>query len=360
MKFRQFFAVYLAIVIGSSAVITVIAPKLEGNHDGASPPRFSIRWMSLSPTDHNNSHPEYTIAFDNLTDNQLKIRTAFQIKNQEPRGYYFLIDGHSAPAGWTFAPHQIGYISNDETKTFVYENITRTLPSPIPQGRLTETITIVIKTFYNDSYTGLYKKNNLDVTFNFLDLTSAAWTILYHDNFDDGTTNNWESTGEGGGDWNSSNAGSVSTSADYYTSFQYSLRLDASAMCVGVRNWEFDIVYPDSDAHSWVGHWVYPTAWVRAAFRKTFAVGDVAEAYLLFSIKSENYEAFNQYGIKINGTTVFMSDVTPQADYWHQFAIPLSRNSVNTVDIWVQKAERIGTGTTDKYAYLDDVYLITK
>jgi len=353
MEFRQFFAIYLAIVISSSAIITVTAPKLQANHEVASPPHFSVRWTGFSQTDYNKSHAEYTIAIDNLTDNPLKMQIAFQIKNQEAQGYYFLIDGYSAPAGWTFAPYQIGYISADEIKAFVYENITRILPSANLQGRLTETITLVVKAFYSDSYTSLHSEDNVDVTFNFLDPTSAAWTILYHDNFDDGTPNNWESTGEGGDEWDSSNAWSVGASPDYYRSFQYSLRLDASATCVRARIWEWDLYHP-------TGHWVYYSAWVRAAFRKTFAVGDVAEAYLLFSIKSENYEAFNRYGIKINGTTFFMSDVAPQANYWHQFAIPFRRNGISSVDIWLQKVERIGTGTAHRYAYLDDVYLITK
>ncbi len=358
MNFKQFLAVYLAIVISASALITVIAPRIGANYE----PHFSVRWMDFSPVDYNNSNPEYNIAIDNLTDNPLKMQVALQIKNQEARGYYFSIDAYSAPAGWTFTPYQIGYISNGETKTFVYENITRTSPSPIPQGQLTETITLVIKAFNTESYTSLHNDANINVTFNFLDLTSPAWTILYHDNFDDGTTNNWQGTGEGGGSadnaWNPDNAWTVNASQDYYTSSQYSLRLDASATCARVRDWVFDVVSPGGG--SWSGHWLYYSAWVQAAFRKTFTVGDVSEAYLTFSIKSENYEAFNQYGIKINGTTHFISEATPQANHWHQFAIPLKGNSISTVDIWLQKIERLGTGTAHAYAYLDDVYLITK
>jgi len=346
MGFRGFLAVYLTIVIGAATLITVMAPRLQIRNEIISSNHFSVRWMGFSPTDYNNSYPEYTICINDLKDNPLKMQIAFQIKNQEAQGYYFLIDGYSAPAGWAFDPYQIGYINVDETKAFIYENVTRILPSAILQGRLTETIALVVKAYYNETYTNLYSEDNLEVVFNFIDRTSLAWTILYNDDFSDATTQNWLPVGDGVSQ--GANSISATASPDYYRSFQYSLKLVVSA--TGHEAWD-PYLYPY--------HWVYP-AWQNGGLHKEFAVPDVAEVYMVFSLRSNRFNLLAESGIMINGTSYFKADALPLADKWYQFTIPLPKNCTSAVDIWITHVYSSGNYADSATSYLDDVYVIAK
>jgi hypothetical protein len=358
MKFRQFLAVYLAIVISASTVMTFLAPRSivaprpepQNGNQVSSSNHFSVRWMGFSPTDYNNSYPEYTICINNLRDNPLRMQIAFQIKNQEAQGYYFLIDGYSAPAGWNFDPYEIGYITIDETKAFIYENVTRILPSAILQGRLTETITLVVKAYYNNTYTNLYSEDNVDVTFNFLDRLSSAWSVLTINDFNDNTTQDWSGISEGERqDWQYGWWGaSVTASAEYYRSFQYSLRLDTAANGYTWTNPN----YPYNSYSEW--------AWGRGGYAKTFQIPDVTEAYVLFSLRSDDYSVFAERGIMINGTTYFKTDATPQSGKWYQFAIPLQTNATNVMNVWLSYVWSGGGYTAHTYSYLDDVYVIAK
>lgn len=348
MEFKQFLAIYLVIVITGSALITVIAPRPEDSNNVVPSGHFSVRWMGFSPTDYNNSYPEYTICINNLRDDPLRMQIAFQIKNQEAQGYYVLIDGYSAPAGWSFDPYQIGYVSVDETKPFVYENVTRIVPSTILQGRLTETITLVVKAYHNDTYTNLYSEDYVDVTFNLIDRTSESWTILYHDDFDDNTTQGWQSVGDGGQENSYCGHGiSLTASPDYYRSFQYSLKL--SIWASGTQVWNPIGRYYD-----------YYAGWQSGGVEKTFTIGNEGEAYLLFSLKSSQFDLFNSNGIKINGTTYFMPDVVPSSNIWYQFAVPLQKDSANIVDIWLASLYVRGGSGAGAASYLDDIFVIAK
>lgn len=343
MEFRKFLAVYLAIVIGVSTFMTVMAPRLQSRNEIMPSNHFSVSWMGFAPTDYNDSYPEYTICINNLRDNPLRMQIAFQIKNQEAQGYYFLIDGYSAPAGWTFDPYEIGYIDIDETKAFIYENVTRILPSAILQGRLTENTILVVRAYYDESYTNLYSEDNAYVTFNFIDRTSEAWTVLYHDDFNDNATRDWATVSEGQGSPYGGYVGaSVAASDTYYRSFHYSLRLDTAAL----------------------GTYWYPygssPAWAKGGYTKTFQTPDVDEAYLLFSLRSDDFSVFAERGIMINGTTYFKTDVTPQTAKWYQFAIPLPTNETDILSVWLSYAYSGSNYWAHTNSYLDDVYVIVK
>jgi len=241
---------------------------------------------------------------------------------------YFKVGQYEAPpSGWTIVDRPVGAINVDETKQFVYDGAFRVKPSSIPDGRLTETINLVVQAYYDSGYTNFYSQDNFTVTFNFLDLNSPVWTILYHDDFDDGTSQGWTYSQECGDcSWGSTSLKAVTT---YYRSFQYSLELYISQGKYG---------------------------WRRAAFKKSFDIGLANEVYLVFSVRSDNWNSFDDYGIRINGVTYFKSDVMPQPNVWYQFAIPLRIAETNTVEIWVSY---IGT-YSQAYAYLDDVFVISK
>lgn len=359
MGFKTFVAVYLSIIIAVSTFVIFAAPRLQTQNEASSSNHFSVQWMGFAPTDYSSEYPEYYICINNLKSDPLTMQIALQIKNQEDSGYYFVVTQYSTPpSGWTILTFHAGYIDIDETKAFVYQNASRVLPSSISGGRLTETITLVVKAYY-DEYVTLYSQDYFDVTFNFIDRSSSAWSILYHDDFHDATVQDWTTTYEGGEEISSCDYGaSISPSDQYYRTFQYSLRLDTWAIGVTTGN---------------PGYWYnYYAAWVWGAYRKSFEIPYTSESYLIFSIRSDNWDAFDLHGIRINGTTYFKSDAVLSTNLWFQYVVPLKKPTVegetctNIVDIWTGYVYRLGgppyggSEPSHTYAYLDDVYVIVK
>ena len=313
--------VYLSVVIAASVFATVGMPMLQSgyNTNNVETNHFSVTWMGFSPTDYSNQYPEYYICINNLAENTLTMQVALQIKNQESSGYYFLIEQYSAPpAGWTISTYYIGYIAVDETKTIVYSDLQRTRPTSISGGVQTESVDLVVKAYWDVSYTDLYSQDNFAVTFHLIDRTSAAWKQLYYNDFDDGTTQGWSgaSHDSDGQYW----LGVLST---YYRSFQYSLGLRDTSSALGP-----------------------------ACYRKSFdTTGPYSEAYLVFSIRSDNWPGECQ--IEFDNVDYFRTDVAPSNHVWYQFAIPLPVGQTSQVEIFAHNYAL-------SYAYLDDVYIIAK
>ena len=283
---------------------------------------FSVKWMGFLP-DYRDDYPEYYIVVNDLRYDQLRMSIALKIVNQEASGYYFKVEQHSPPPdGWTIEPQEIGFIDKDQSITFVYTGAVRDKPDSIPGGKLTETIDLSVKAYYDAAYTNLYSEDNFTVTFNFIDRTSG-WIILEVDNFDDGTTEDWTWTTVSGGSCDVS----ITPYNNLYRSFPFSLRLSAST--------------------GWGGCVV--------AFRKTFSIGSVSEAYLVFSIRSERF-ANGLPEIRFNGETFFKPDATPLNNIWYQITIPLPSSSDVMVDIVSINVPSSSTG----HAYLDEVYVIVK
>jgi len=322
MKFRSFVALFLSVVMAISVFTIVGMSMLQNGYDTTSSEtdHFSVTWMGFSPPDYSNQYPDYYICINNLADDPLAMQIALQIKNQEDSGYYFLIEQYTAPpAGWTISPYYIGYVSVDETKTFTYEDVTRSKPTSIAGGRLTESVDLVVKAYWDAAYTSFYSQDNFTATFHFIDRTSAVWTQLNYDNFDDGTTQQWDWTGDVS--W-----GGFDISSKYYRSFQYSLRLYGT-----------QAVYYDY------------------AYRKSFeTTGPFSEAYLIYSLRSGKWPSDPK--ILLDGTKYFAPDMSPTTNVWYQFTIPLPTGTTTEIQIWA---------ADDRYdvegeSYLDDVYVIAK
>lgn len=337
-EFKKFIAVLLSVVI-SGTVLTAGTLKIlytqsqqiaQSDTANEASNHFSVQWMGFAPTDYGSDYPEYYICINNLKDDPLTMQIALQIKNQEDSGYYFKIDQFAVPpSGWSVLPMAVGFVDVDQTKQFVYDNVFRSRPTSIAQGRLTESISLVVQAYYDPGCTNLYSQDDFTVTFNFLDLTSLAWTTLYHDDFDDGTTQGWSSVLEG-----SRNYGDGIVASDtYYRSFQYSLRL-----------------------YTYTRYNTYGS-WCRTGYQKSFDIGLTSEVYLIYSLRSENWVAHDERGVQINGITYFKSDVTPEANIWYQFAVKLKPAEANQVTIWMTY---LGNVNADVYSYLDDVYVIAK
>ena len=276
---------------------------------------FSVRWMGFFGG-YSTQYPEYYICINDLKENNLTIYIALRIKNQEDQGYHFKIEQNATPpAGWVLPSQYIGYVDVDETKDFVY-TCYRERPTNIPDGRLTEEISLVVKAFYDCDCSNLYSQDSFSVKFNFIDLSAPVWTVQYCDNFDDGTTQGWT--------YRCYRYGSIDVSNTYYRSFPYSLRLGAT--------------------------------YYSAAFRKTFNVGSGEEAYLIFSIRSDRWAGWGDaLRIDFDGETVFRPDVSPENNVWYRVCIPIPVGVETTVDIFAVRGD-----STRAYAYLDDVYIIVK
>ena len=299
MGLKTFMAVYLSVIIAVSTFI-VVAPRLQTQNEAAFTNHFSVVWMGFMPLNpsYPNQYPDYIICINNVLSDPLVMNIALQIKNQEDKGYYFKIGPYgSQPSGWSLPNVPLGFVDVDQTLTFAYQP-TRTKPTSIADGVLTESINILVSAYFDSGLTNLYSEDNFTVTFKFIDRLSNVWSTVYYDNFDDGTSQGWS-------------ASSSSTSSDYYRSFPYSLKFSSYA-------------------------------------QKSFSVAaGYSEAYLIFSLRGGFSNNFN---VKFNGVTYFRPDVTPQNNVWYQFAIPVPIGQSTTI-----RLENLYS-----YSYLDEIYLIAK
>jgi len=188
MGFKGFAAIYLAMVISVSAFVVVAAPRLQTKSEIASSHHFSVRWMGFVPLTYSDQYPEYYVCINDLACETLYLPIALKLVNQENSSFYFrVVQNQTTPAGWTLATNTLGLINKDETRLFTYSAL-RTKPASIPEGRLTETISLAVQAYYDELYTNFYSEDSFAVTYNFLDRTAGVWTTLDTDNFDDGTT----------------------------------------------------------------------------------------------------------------------------------------------------------------------------
>lgn len=316
-RFKSFIVVWLLLLAGGTLLVWNVATFFNSGRIGeVSEAHFSVRWMGFAP-DYSNQYPDYYVCINNLKDNVLTLSIALQIKNQEANDFYFTVEKYAeAPAGWTLPTMYVGLIKKDETKNFAYAAY-RTKPSSITAGRLTETIHLVVKAYFDATYQNLYSQDNFTVTFHFIDRTSSVWTVLYHGNFDDGTTQGWSSVGP---------SSSVSASKSYYRSYPYSLQLHSPAF---------------TDYIGYVKSFGIPTTY--------------QEAYLIFSIRSHRWPT--NMRVLYNGIVYFMPDVSPSTRTWYQITVPLPIGPPELTEV---RIDAVYGGTSDSYAYLDDVYVIAK
>jgi hypothetical protein len=314
--FKKFLAVWLSIIVAGTiftvGTLKILYVQPAENQQNSTPDdgnnHFSVRWMGFFPT-YNSAYPDYYICVNDLLPSTLTMNIALQIKNQEASGFYFKIEKYvDPPAGWTVTPFTIGYIDVSQTLTITYVTSRPKPASPISGGRLSETIDLVVKAYYDSGYSNLYSQDNFPVNFHFIDRTAAGWTLLYNNNFDDGTVQGWGPSGY------------VTISTTYYRSYPYSLRLGGGT---------------------------------EVAFRKSFTVGAFSEAYLVYALRfSAGVFGYLTPRILFDGIEYFRPDVQPATNVWYQFTIPLP--SGKTTDVQMYAAY------SSYYAYLDDVYVIAK
>jgi hypothetical protein len=322
--FKKFLAVWLSVIV-TGTIFTVGTVKIlyvqPAENQQNSPPddgnnHFSVQWMGFFPT-YNSAYPDYYICINDLLPSTLTMNIALQIKNQEASGFYFKIEKYvDPPTGWTVTPFAIGYIDVSQTYTFTYVTSRLKPASPISGGRLSETLDLVVKAYYDSGYSSLYSQDDFPVNFHFIDRTSADWTLLYNNKFDDGTVQGWS----GGGSY-----AAVAVSTDYYRSYPYSLEL----------------------------YCTYGGNFLEVAYKKSFLIGAFSEAYLVFAVRSSSW---SNPRILFDGVEYFRPDTQPTNNVWYQFTLPLPVGKTTEVQIY---ATRDYT-SYDYSAYLDNVYVIAK
>lgn len=297
MGFKRFMALWFTVIIGFLTIALVASGFRENvGEEVTAQPHFSVVWKGFKPS-YNNQTPDYYVCISNLKDSILNMSIAFKIESFENKSFWFMIDQYQTPpAGWSVAPYYIGKIDPDTTMSFVYSNLARAKPSSIPEGRITETLALVVKAYYNATYTNLYSQADFTVRYHFIDIESTAWTILYHDNFDDGTTQGW-AQGGGGLEW-----------YNHYRSWPCSLNTGYGASKTFNTNGPFTEAY-----------FVCP-CWVGGG--------------------SEFWLAFNQQ-------RQFQSEVTTPRDGWYSLAVPLPVGSNTQVQ-------------TQGWVIIDDIYVVAK
>lgn len=306
MKLSIFISIWLSCLIFGSLFVVTIPWNLE---DPALAPHalvekekshFSVVWKGFAP-DYSNQTPDYYVCINNLKDTSLQMQVALKIENLENNSYYFKIDQYAPPpSGWTILTTNIGLVTMDQTRDVLYTGLTRTKPSTIPDGRMTESVELDVQAYYDAAYMSLYSRANFTVRFHFLNLTSPAWTVLDSDNFDSGSAEDW-----------------TGSQLQQYT------------------NWRS---YPYS---------LYASTGV---FRKVFNTGGpYSEVYLIFAMRPTSPHA---YYVQIDSTRYFETDTYLVGGKWYQIAIPLPLSSSFTL--------QIGATTHYTTAWLDDVYLIAK
>ncbi len=291
----------------------------EDKNVGMSENHFSVNWIGFDPPGAmSDQYPDYYVCVNNLRDTTLTMNIALQIINQELDPFYFRIAQNATPpADWTLPTTDLGLINVGQTWTGTY-SLNRTKPASIAGGRLSESIDIAVKAYWDSGYTSLYSQDNFTATYHFLDRTDGVWTTLYNDNFDDNTLQGW---------WRVSITthtpyGSADVSSLAYRSYPYSLALSAGGSGTG--------------------------------YAKTFTVPvEYEEAYIIFSVRNYWSAMTNSKGPRIffNGTEYFRYDVAPSDHLWYQFSVPLPTNEATTVEIFEMRYA---------FCYLDDVYVIAK
>lgn len=281
-EFKKFMALWFATVITCSVFIvtwtTAINPQnatkeVKGAH-------FSVVWEGFKPT-YSDAFPDYYICINNLKDDTLKMYIQLKIENYENISLYFMIDKYTEPQpGWFVGPQYFGLVQiENPIMYFTYSNINRTKPTGIPQGSLHESVELVAKAYYDDSYTQFYSQANFTVSFHFIDVTAPVWSKVIYNNFDDGTTQGWYG---------------------YVHWWQY------------YRSWPCSLT-PYS-----------------GKVQKTFdLIGNYTEAYLIAAVYTYPQSA----SIYLDGQLCFASDVPSGTRYWHQITIPLPLNKQTLVEL---------------------------
>jgi len=158
--FKRFMAIYILIVVTISFFIAYCTRSLENEQENLSSDlgenHFSVVWKGFKP-DYSNQTPDYYVCINDLKDDVLNMNIAMRIENYENSSLWFLIGSYvTPPAEWTITTYYIGLVDIDTTREFHFSSISRTRPTFISDGRMTESVELVVKAYSDPSYLDLH------------------------------------------------------------------------------------------------------------------------------------------------------------------------------------------------------------
>jgi hypothetical protein len=317
-----FVAILLAGVI--QIALSQYGEKNTAPLTGEGKPHFSVRWMGFAPDSNTtwpsvqpyaNNFSDYYVCISDVISDKLILPVSLRLVNQESSSFFFRIQQNTSTSiGWITPTIEIGLVNRDETRFFTVTT-ERIKPSSIPEGTLSETITLTVQAYYDSAYTQFYSQDDVPVTFHFIDRTAAVWTVLSMDNFDTSEESHWSCIGPDYGQ-------AKGITGDLYRSWPNSLKQTG--------------YYEDQGL---------------SGFGSTITINSsYTEAYVIASVKTSGWSTAPK--VTFNGTIYFEPDVGPTQNAWYQMAFPLPTNQTTVVGICFLNTWAVG--------YLDDVYVIAK
>jgi len=263
--------------------------------------------------------------------------------NYDDSGLYMQITGSAT--GYTFTPVNLGLLASGAN---AYQNLdafaSRAKPTvaQLPNGEMSENITLTLKAYTDASYTTLKWTFNRSVTVIWLNSADAAFTVDMLDNFDDGLLHDWtvewmQGTPTGG-------YPILAVVSDYVLSAPYSARMYGRAGVAG--------------------------DWEACRIKKSVTTPAKTECYAIFDIrltKDTWWFAKNLQVRKDAVTQIFLGRAQDNTDTdyvpvnkWIRAIIPLTPSTTFLLDLYYAgRAIGISSGGTFDL-WLDDFKIISK
>jgi len=242
------------------------------------------------------------------------------ITNNEDVTLYFRITLVNPPTGYSDYTKDLGSVGAGASKFFTY-SFKRAQPSLV-DGELDEDLLLRIEAYTDPDYTEFYGLAETSITVHYIDHNDPAWTVLYHDTFDDGTMQGWgRSKVDPEPALGRTNHLDVWLTSSHYISAPYSI-----------------LFFDKGVSTNWT------------SLCKSFTVGAYNKAYIII-----HYYAIYTFAIMI-GNDLLVSGAVPKAyNKWIRLVLPLPVNTTTTVYIkpYQNARDRV-------VGYLDDVIVIAK
>ena len=258
--------------------------------------------------------PDIYFAVTNLPD-PFTIDIPIGITNNETITLYFQATLVNPPTGWGNYPQNLGGVGAGASGYFTFSP-TRSQPT-LTNGEFTEQITIRINAYTDSGYTNLYGYQDLLSNITFIDYLDPTWTLLYNDNFDDGTNQNWVPVSGNIDSKYTNYGGSGSVFSTRYISAPYSLEFSGGS----------------TGRH----------------LQKSFSIGAYTKAFIIIHV----YKDLGYIAIAIGNTLVKPFAINEPNKTWMRYVFPLTTNATNVVKL---------ASTTNALggALIDDIYIVAK
>lgn len=232
------------------------------------------------------------------------------ISNNESITLYFRASLVNPPTDWVTSSVDLGSITGGNSSCFT-ATFSRNAPT-LTNGEYSETLTLRIAAYTDSTYTTLYGYQDVQLTINYIDHTDPSWTILYQDNFDDGTRQGWTYD---------------TTIIDSICGFK------TNPQIVGTH-------YISAPYSAQIGYSTNGSAY------KDYTVGAYTKAYIIIHVYITDRTA-----IKIGDTLVKPCTVGNITNQWLRLVYPLPTNATTRVRI---------ANAVNVYSYIDDIIVIAK